>query len=211
LYIWINIADSLTSFLPYKDISEKELAVLIAGGDEPAFRELYRRLLPYLSGSGMKMLKSGDAVAEVLQESLIRLWVHREKLRDVHSPRAWVYRIFSNECFRYLKKHGLKVLPLEAVEDVYLPETAGGPEQHYSMRETRHIIHDAVESLSPRQREIYRLSRERGLKIPEIAEELGLASKYVKKTLMVALHNIRRQLVRAGKTYLLLLILNVFK
>ena len=134
----------MTSSLPYTNISEKELAALIADGNEAAFKELYRRLLPYLSGSGMKMLKSEDAVAEVLQESLIRLWVHREKLHDVQSPRAWVYRIFSNECFRYLKKHGLKVLPLEAVGDVYLPEAAGGPEQHYSMRETRHIIHDAV-------------------------------------------------------------------
>lgn len=201
----------MTSSLPYIDISEKELAARIADGDEAAFKELYRRLLPYLSGSGMKMLKSEDAVAEVLQESLIRLWVHRERLRDIHSPRAWVYRIFSNECFRYLKKYGLKVLPLEAVEEAFLPGAGGGPEQHFSMRETSHIIHDAVQSLSPRQREIYRLSRERGLKISEIAAELGLASKYVKKTLMVALHNIRRQLVRAGKTYLLLLILNVFK
>lgn len=194
----------MTSFLPYKDISEKELVVLIADGDEAAFKELYRRLLPYLSGSGMKMLKSGDAVAEVLQESLIRLWVHREKLRDVQSPRAWVYRIFSNECFRYLKKHGLKVLPLEAVEEAFLPGAGAGPEQYLSMRETRHIIHDAVESLSPRQREIYRLSRERGLKVPEIAAELGLASKYVKKTLMVALHNIRRELVRAGKFFFII-------
>ena len=136
----------MTSFLPYKDIPEKGLAVLIADGDEAAFKELYRRVLPYLSGSGMKMLKSEDAVAEVLQESLIRLWVHRERLRDIHSPRAWVYRIFSNECFRYLKKYGLKVLPLEAVEEAFLPGAGGGPEQHFSMRETRHIIHDAVES-----------------------------------------------------------------
>jgi len=200
----------LTSYLPY-DKDEKELAALIADGDEMAFRQLYRQLLPYLNGSGMKMLKSEDAVAEVLQETLLRLWVHREKLRDVHSPRAWIFRIFSNECFRYLKKFGLQSIPLEAVAEAQLPAAADGPEEVVYLRETRHIIRDAVKRLSPRQREIYQLSREQGLRINEIAAELGLASKYVKKTLMVAVHNVRRQLHKAGKFYLMALILTIFK
>ena len=194
----------MTTYLPYNEKHERELAILIAGGDEEAFRQLYKRVLPHLKGTGMKLLKSEDAVVEVLQESLIRLWVHREKLLTVDAPRAWLFRIFSNECFRYLKKNGLRSIPLEAAVEVYSLEAGNGPEQHYSLVETRYIIHDAVRSLSPRQREIYRLSRERGLKVSEIAAELGLASKYVKKTLMTAIHSIRRQLLKAGKTYLVL-------
>ena len=201
----------MTTYLPYNEKDEIELAFLIADGDEVAFKQLYKRVLPYLKGTGMKLLKSEDAVVEVLQETLIRLWVHREKLRTVDVPRAWLFRIFSNECFRYLKKNGLRSVPLDAVAEVYLPEAANGPEQHYSLVETRYIIHDAVKSLSPRQREIYRLSRERGLKVSEIAVELGLASKYVKKTLMTAIHTIRRQLLKAGKTYLFLLLLLMLK
>jgi len=190
---------SLTSNLPYNEKDEKELASLIAGGDETAFTELYRRLLPWLSGTGIRILKSEAAVAEVIQESLMRLWLHREKLRTVNYPRSWVFRIFSNECFRYLKKYGMPYIPLDVVSEEQLPAGVNSSEQAFSMRETRNIIHNAVDSLSPRQRQIYKLSREQGLRIPEIAQELGLASKYVKKTLIVALHAIRRQLVRAGK------------
>lgn len=192
--------------MPYYNNDEKELAFLISEGNEAAFKQLYNLLLPSLAGSGIKLLKSQEAVAEVIQETLIRVWVHREKLREVNHPRAWIYRIFSNECFRYLKKYGLQHIPLETVADNTLNEGLNNAELAYSMKETTAIISHVVTSLSPRQRQIYKLSREQGLKIPEIAAELGLASKYVKKTLMVALHTIRRQLIKAGKLYFLLLL-----
>lgn len=199
----------MRSALPYIEKDEKELVLLIADGDEIAFKQLYQRLLPYLAGTGIKLLKSEQAVAEAIQESLIRLWVHREKLRQVQYPRAWIFRIFSNECFRYLKKNGLQHIPLENLSDTYLDVAFNNSEHACSMRETQHIIHDAVTCLSPRQREIYRLSREKGLKIPEIAQELGLTSKYVKKTLILALQNIRQKLVEAGK-YSVILIFFLF-
>ena len=195
------------SYSPYNEKSEKELALLIADGDERAFKELYLRFLPNLVNSGKKILKSEELVSEVIQESLIRLWMHREKLRGVDSVRAWVYRIFSNECFRYLKKYGLQHVSLDYITDIHTTNFSNSTEQACSMRETHKIIHHAVTSLSPRQREIYSLSREQGLKISEIAIKLGLSNKYVKKTLTVALHNIRRDLMRSGKTYLLMCIL----
>lgn len=204
LYFRHCISKTLSLHLPYSNKEEKELALLISEGDECAFKQLYDLLLPYLAGSGIKILRSEEAVAEVIQETLIRVWVHREKLRQVNYPRAWVYRIFSNECFRYLKKYGLQPISLQAIAD--MKQGVNNVEMAYSMKETKEIIHHVVTSLSPRQRQIYQLSREQGLKIPEIAAELGLASKYVKKTLMVALHTIRRQLTKAGKLYLLLVI-----
>jgi RNA polymerase sigma-70 factor (ECF subfamily) len=201
----------LSNLLPYIDKNEKELLPLIADGDEIAFKQLYKRLLPYLAGAGFKLLRSEEAVAEVIQESLMRLWVHREKLRNVEYPRAWVFKLFSNECLRYLKKNGLQYVPLDALSEADLYGAAAVPEHPFAMRETQDIIYYAVTGLSPRQREIYRLSRERGLKIPEIAAELGLTSKYVKKTLILALQAIRRKLVEAGKYSVALIFLLFFQ
>jgi RNA polymerase sigma factor (sigma-70 family) len=201
----------LTSTLPYTGKNEKELILLIAVGDELAFKEFYKRLLPYLAGAGIKLLKTQEAVAEVIQESLIRLWVHREKLHNVQYPRAWIFKIFSNECFRYLKKNGLQHVPLEMLSEEDLGGAINNSEHAYSMRETQDIIHDAITDLSPRQREIYRLSREHGLKVPEIADKLGLTSKYVKKTLILALQAIRQRLVEAGKySVALMIFLKIF-
>lgn len=196
----------MASHNPYIEKSENELATLIADGNENAFKGFYLKVLPNLVNLGRKILKSEDAVSEVIQEALIRLWVHREKLRGVGSAHAWVYRIFSNECFRYLKKYGLQHVPLDDVAeiDTYSTQVYNSTEQFCAVRETRQIIHSAVSSLSPRQREIYVLSREQGLKVSEIAVKLGLSNRYVKKTLSLALHNIRHILAKSGKVSLLI-------
>lgn len=204
----------MASFNPYNEKSEKELAILIANGDEVAFKALYLSVLPSLINTGRKILKSEDIVCEVIQEALIRLWVHREKLRSVVSANAWVYRIFSNECFRYLKKYGLQHIPLDDVAeiDIYPTQVYNSTEQVCTLRETNKIIHSAVSTLSPRQREIYVLSREQGLKVSEIAIKLGLSNRYVKKTLTIALQNIRHVLAKSGKfSYLIGVILIVFE
>lgn len=192
---------------PYTEKDDNELASLIADGDENAFKELYLKCLPGLVHTGRKFLKSEESIAEVIQETLIRLWVHREKLRAIDLPRAWIWRVFSNECFRYLKKYGLQHIPLEQLPESYIASLPDSTEQVCSIHETDKAIHRALTSLSPRQREIYALSREEGLKIREIAIRLGLSYKYVKKTLALALHHIRQDLIRAGKSFLFICIL----
>lgn len=156
------------------------------------------------------MLKSKELISEVIQETLVRLWVHREKLRAIESPQGWIWRIFANECFRYLKKYGLQHLPLESLPETYATSMVLSGEQVYSMHETNKLVHLAVKTLSPRQKEIYALSREEGMKVPEIANRLGLSYKYVKKTLALAMHNIRQDLIRSGKSFFILLSIMLF-
>jgi RNA polymerase sigma-70 factor (ECF subfamily) len=51
--------------------------------------------------------------------------------------------------------------------------------------------------MSPQQQIIYRMSREEGLKIPEIAEKLGLSASTVKNTLVRALQHLRHFLEKS--------------
>ncbi len=189
--------------------NESELFHLVSEGDENAFNQLYLLLLPSLGGFIFKILKSEAAVKEVIQESLVRLWLNRDKLSEISYPKTWFFKIVSNECYRYLRKHGLQQ---RLAEQVQHHQTAADTnllhhtEMEVSFRETKRIIFRAVQSLSPRQRTIYKLSREEGLRIPEIAEKLGLSVHYVKKTLMRALHLIRLKLVEAGRFLPVLLI-----
>ncbi|WP_157760596.1 RNA polymerase sigma factor [Chitinophaga caeni] len=184
---------------------EEALYLLIAEGSEHAFKQLYAILLPSLTAFSFKILKSEEAVKEVLQEALVRFWLHRDKLPGISQPKSWLFRIVANECYRYLRKNGLQLRLqqwLSSREAAPVSET----EATMSFRETQQLIQQAVAGLSSRQREIYRLSREQGLKIPEIAAELNLSSNYVKKTLVLSLQKIRRKLERAGKLLVFLLL-----
>lgn len=180
--------------------TEQELFSRIAEGHEEAFNLFYETLLPDFTAYIFKLVKSEDAVKEVIQESLIRLWLHRDKLAEVQHPRAWFFKVVSNETYRYLRKYGLQKMQELDVEAHahhdrnHREETA----LYVSFQETQRIIQQTVNELAPRQRTIYILSREKGLTLPEIALQLGLSRDYVKKVLMNSLRIIRQKLTDKG-------------
>lgn len=181
--------------------SEKELFSLIAEGDEQAFNELYQRLFPDFAAYIFQIVKSQDAVHEILQESLVRFWLNRDKLPEIEYPKTWLSRIVVNECYRYLKKHGLRQRLLEQIDKQQIADNdrLNQTDLNVAYRETQKIIQQTVAGLTLRQRTVYRMSREDGLKLREIATKLGVSQDYIKKTLMAALRIIRQALVKAGR------------
>ncbi|NML21170.1 sigma-70 family RNA polymerase sigma factor [Pseudoflavitalea sp. G-6-1-2] len=189
-----------------------DLFVRIADGEEAAFNEFYNLYLPHLTGYIYKLVKSEDAVKEVVQESLIRLWLHRDQLPEIQHSQAWFYRIVSNECYRYLRKSGLRMSTgsIEETPAAFNEGSTEGPEPYLAFRETQQVIHRVVAALSPRQQTIYRMSREEGMNLAEIAVALDLSRDYVKKVLITALQNIRKKLTADGRlpSILIFLLLN---
>ena len=173
---------------------EKELFRRIAEGDQEAFAEFYLLIKTDCSAYAHRVLDSREAAQEVMQESMIRLWLHRDKLADVDLPRSWFYRLVANECVRYLTKHGFREFRHEHPVTSDLNHT----DQIISYRETQRIVASAVASLPPKRRAIYQLSRDHGLTQFEIAEQLGVSRDYVKKALIIALQVIRRRLIDEG-------------
>jgi len=194
--------------------TDAELFLLIAEGDEQAFNQFYLDLLPNVSPFLFRVVKSEEAVKDVLQESLTRFWLHRDKLPEIDNVRGWFFRIVSNECYRYLSKMELRQRLAAQVDEHQSGiqyNISHQTELDISFRETQRIISQTVARLSPRQRTIYRMSREEGLTLPEIAGKLGLSRDYVKKTLMTALDIIRRKLIEAGRFLAALTILVAFQ
>ncbi|QEC43320.1 RNA polymerase sigma factor [Pseudobacter ginsenosidimutans] len=191
---------------PYK---ESGLYTLISEGNEEAFNEFYLSVLPEFSSYLMSLLKSKEAVNDVLQEALIRFWLSRDKLPGIDNPKAWLSRIISNECYRYLRKQSdyqksTKTLDQpQELEGELLYQT----DMDLAFRETQGLIRGIVQDLSPRQKSIYQLSRESGLTIPQIADKLGVSSNYVRKTLVLSLKLIQKRLKEAGVSLPMVLLL----
>jgi RNA polymerase sigma-70 factor (ECF subfamily) len=187
----------------------KELIGRIADGDEQAFALLYNELLPVLHSFLFKMLKSETAVQDVVQEAFIRIWMNRDKLPAVDHPRAWMAKVALNECYRLLRKQ----TRLKAMETVLSGEDPPESEQtsdRIALAETKRLINSAIEELPERRKLIFKMSREQGMKIPEIAAALGLSSGYVKNALVLALQQLRKRLTEEGRILLILLILKNF-
>jgi len=192
--------------LPDKELNtENALFERIAEGEEQALDLLYEHLRPKMEGYVLKLMKKEEAVMDILQEAMIRLWLNRDKLPSIQYPLTWFFKIIGNECFRYMRRYGIPKTFLSQLEYSYQGEVSRSTELDISYRETQRIIQQVIASLPPRNREIYQLSREQGLKMQEIADKTGLSFLYVKKVLVATLKMMRQKLREAGKYTSLLL------
>ena len=77
----------------------------------------------------------------------------------------------------------------------------------------REIINKALEKLTPRQREIFEMSREAQMSHKEIADALGISVNTVQEHISISLRTIRTFLSKYSDTYadllLILICLNV--
>lgn len=185
--------------------TEHELLSRIAEGDNVAFSKFYQQILPMLHAFLFKMLKSEHAVQEVIQETLVRIWLNRDKLEYVEYPKAWVSKIALNECYKFLRNNGLQH-QVDLSENLQ-PEIFNEGANRLSLNETKQIITRAIEELPHRRKLIYYMSREQGLRIPEIAKELNLSPGYVKKALVLALQQLRKRLSESGRMIIFIFLL----
>lgn len=183
---------------------EKKLLVRISEGDEDAFRELFYGILPWLTPFIGSMAKTAEGTQEIVQETFIRIWLSRDKLPALHEPKAWIIRVATNECFTYFHKQTSRRKINQLLEGE-VPVAANIGEDRLQVQETQLLIQRAVNTLPPQRKKIYQMSREQGMKTPEIADELQCSHSYVKNTLTAALSHIREYLAAAGKIISLLL------
>lgn len=186
---------------------EKLLFGQIADGDEAAFRKLFQAYMPMVFPMIAQVTKSGPAAEDIIQETFLRLWVHRDKLKEIQQPRAWILRIAYFQAFTYLRDqniHSKAIDKLAAVDEVNQADT----DLQMMFRHTEALVRKAVDELPKQQKQAYRLSRENGYKTAEIARAMNLSEQSVKNTLVRALKFIRDYLEKAGYALLVLFLMN---
>ncbi|NLR82365.1 RNA polymerase sigma factor [Chitinophaga eiseniae] len=175
--------------------NDKELFQAISEGDETAFRKLFHIYVPQFRAIAQHITKTAAVTEDIIQETFLRLWISRDKLPDIEQPRSWMLRIVFYQSFTYLRKQAVHHKALDTLAPI---EPAFSMEENMAYTSMIKQVGVAVAELPPRAQQIYRLSREQGLKIPEIAQQLSLSSNTVKNSLVRSLQAIRKHLEASG-------------
>lgn len=185
--------------------SEKELLSLIAEGDEGAFTQLFKSTAGHLSLYLGKIVKDREALLEVLQETYIKVWLNRDKLKDVSYIKAYITKIAAHEAFTYLNKNA-HIVSIDPSNPLFASPSGNDVEEKVTYKETYQLVQEAINELPAQRRLIYQMSRLDGLKSHEIAEALRLSPGYVRNALSAAQQAIRDKLAASGKLILLVLL-----
>lgn len=168
----------------------KDLFDRISKSDEAAFTEIFyhytQRIYHYILGK----TKSQLIAEEIVQETFIKLWANREKLSDVLNPEAYIFSIAAHKLSDWFTKMAYDEKIKNHIWQT-ISNTSNITFETLDLHDSQQLVNEAIEKLSPQQKKIYLLSRQRGLSHAEIADELKIAEKTVSNHLTEALRIIR--------------------
>jgi RNA polymerase sigma-70 factor (ECF subfamily) len=172
-----------------EDSGEMGLIPALRNGSPSAFRQLYDEYGPRLYGFCKRFGLSPEDAREIVQETFIRVWEHRQDLRADSSFSTYLFTIAKNLTYNGLRR--------AAYWEKYLRDAVAQPGSTATAtvltdeRELQRLIGEAVLQLPERCRQIFWKSRYEGFSNQEIADELDISKSTVENQLNKALRNIR--------------------
>jgi RNA polymerase sigma-70 factor (ECF subfamily) len=138
----------------------------------------------------LRLAGRADMAEDLTQETLLRAWRSRGKLRDPGVARVWLLRIATNVWTDQLRK--IKLRPATLKSEPACPR----PIQVERLTELENVklALAAMNQLPPRQRQVLHLATCEGLGLPEVAEILEIEVSAVKASLSLARREMRRRL-----------------
>jgi RNA polymerase sigma-70 factor (family 1) len=174
-----------------REYDEKALLLLVTGGDEEAFTRLFHEYRNKIYSIAYDLTESASVSEEIVQDVFLKIWIKRESLGEVDSFRAYLFTITRNHVFTTLKKmvrRRNQEIPVgQETDETYYH----GTEDQVLNREYARILRNAVDRLPERQKQVYVLIKERGVKRDAAAAALQLSPETVKTHLTQAMRNIR--------------------
>lgn len=176
----INLNDDQTLYLQLKE------------GDEQAFKALFEKYYASMCHYACQFLKDTDMAQETVQELFVRLWEKRASLSIHTSVNNYLFRAVHNHCLNQLQHQKIRQQYASHVKESFNQEEEWQP--FYLEVELMERIEKCIGQLPEKRQEIFRLSREQGLKYKEIAEKLQISVKTVEAQMGLALKYLRDEL-----------------
>jgi RNA polymerase sigma-70 factor (TIGR02960 family) len=146
-----------------------------------------------------RMLGSFTDAEDLVQETFLRAWRHRDQHEPGSNLRAWLYRIATNACTDVIRARRRRVPAGDTSADVpwlqpypdalldQIPDPASGPESATIARETIELAFiTAIQALAPRQRAVLVLCAGLGWSAAEAAATLETSPAAVNSALQRA-------------------------
>jgi RNA polymerase sigma-70 factor (ECF subfamily) len=176
--------------------SEDQLQALVRRcqrGERAAFEELFRQFQPRLRYYVRRLDAVGDHADDLLQEIWFKVVRRIGLLKDRKAFVAWLYTIARNEVYGRARAKD----PFVELTDEHLEGAAEDADPVFTNEDTTRV-HEALQRLKARHREILTLSFLEDLSHRQIAEILGISAGTVKSRVYYAKHSLRKELEKTN-------------
>jgi len=150
---------------------------------------------------------SQQTAEDIVQYLFLNLWIKHHQININSSLKNYLFTSVKNRALDFIKHEKVKIRRLNSLDRSDKESIDNLSSFWFAESELREIIEKGLEKLTPRCREIFRLSRFKDLKNQEIAEKLGISKRTVELQISNALRILRSELKPYLPGILLLLLL----
>ena len=166
-------------------------------GEEKAFEYLFDRYYEGLLNYAGRIVRETELAHDLVQETFCKLYEDHASLNIHLSIKSYLYKSVYNSCLNEIKHQ--KVVSNYAdreLLDFYFSEIVQTPEAELALlgEDINNALREAIDKLPERCREIFVMSKLKGMKYREIAESLGISQNTVEGQMAIALKKLREEL-----------------
>ena len=191
-------------------VNEEALIREAQAGSREAFEALVHRYDQEVLRLALHLLRRPEDARDIYQEAFLKVYKNLHRFRFECSFYTWLYRIVTNVCYDHLRRRssrpedqapdpavaeGLENLPVDFFDRQPERRAEANPERRLMGKEIGLHIDRALERLSSRERLVFHLKHQHGLKLRAIGVILGTSEETVKNSLFRATQKLRAQLV----------------
>ncbi|HTN38231.1 MAG TPA: RNA polymerase sigma-70 factor [Arachidicoccus sp.] len=173
----------MSSKLIYTD---EQLVVLLKEGEEFAFTAIYERYVDVLYRYAWNILQNETECKDAIQEVFVWLWTRRSQL-NVTALKYYLLAAVKYKLIRAIQNSKRRDQILARHIDLICPDALEAIE----IKELKAIIEQFTQTLPPRAREIFHLSRNEYFTNREIASKLQISEKTVENQMTITLRKLR--------------------
>lgn len=189
-----------------RKMQDEELVARLINDDEKAFCELYARYRNRLIYFAVRFVKDPSRAEDIFQDTFALIWKSRHFLDPGKSFSGYVFTIVKNRVLNILRnihyEEKLKRQILSRAIDC--DEESGG---RIVSGDIGAVISGALQALTPRQRQIFMMSRNERMSHKEIAEKLNLSIYTVQEHISLSIKKIKIYLSEHPRSFADILIL----
>jgi RNA polymerase sigma-70 factor, ECF subfamily len=168
-----------------------ELLLLLQKDDRVAFYHIYERYSKRLYGFVLRYIKQEADAEEIVQEVFLKIWEARNRIDVFSSFESFLFTIAYNTTIGLLRKRVTEKKYLDYLKTLQQFDVSTPMEDEIRFNELNEKVHVLLDQLTPRQKEIFLLSREEGLTHEAIANKLQISLNTVKKHMVNTLAFLR--------------------
>ena len=188
----------------YHSYDNNTLLDLLSKSDELAFAEIYDRFWQKLFAIAYNRLKEIQASEDIVHDIFASLWTNREK-SGIESLENYLATATKYIVLAKLKrKHRERIYTNSIHQQFLVPDLSIETSLHY--KRILELVKNEVENLPEKCKLIFKYSRNDGMPIRQIAQELSLSPKTVENQINKALKHLKL----ATKIYLSLFLFLFF-